>query len=71
MYREWVDWHEATQLAKYGILLPPKATVLKGFGNQPEQGSRAASTQMQGIWLGNLPEAAEGEAVARPIIRRR
>jgi hypothetical protein len=29
---EWVDWHEATHLAKYGILLLSNATVLKGFG---------------------------------------
>jgi hypothetical protein len=51
--------------------LPPKSTVPKGFGNQPEQGSHAVSTQRQRIWLGDLPEAAEGDAVARPIIRRR
>jgi hypothetical protein len=31
MDMRWVDWHEATDLAKYDILLPPKATVSKGF----------------------------------------
>jgi hypothetical protein len=31
MNRRWVSKHEATEMAKYGILLPPNAIVLKAF----------------------------------------
>ena len=31
MDEEWVNSHEATHIAKYGILLPPNVLVPKGF----------------------------------------
>jgi hypothetical protein len=28
---QWLDWHEATELAKYDILASPTATMLTGW----------------------------------------
>jgi hypothetical protein len=43
-----VDWHKATELAKDGILLPPKLMVSKGF-----------SISLDGVPVTPLPEAKD------------
>jgi hypothetical protein len=35
MNRHWLSWHEATELAKYDIPVPPKAAMPKGFAFCP------------------------------------
>jgi hypothetical protein len=31
MHRRWLDWHEVIELTKYGILVPAKARMPRGW----------------------------------------